>query len=143
MSRRRKEKRVTGIGGVFLRARQPEKLADWYRDHLGLTVKDQVAVFRWVSPRSEKRVGNTLWAVMAGRDRKWGPGHPTAQVNYRVQDLDRLLNQLRAEGVLVSRESSESSYGKFGWAEDPEGNRMELWEPPRRYKSSDRHVSME
>lgn len=60
MARRRKEKRVTGIGGVFLRARQPENLEDWYRDHLGLTVKDQVAVFRWVSPRSEKRVGNTL-----------------------------------------------------------------------------------
>lgn len=64
-------------------------------------------------------------------------------MNYRVQDLDRLLKQLRAEGVLVSRESSESSYGKFGWAEDPERNRMELWEPPRRYKASDRHVSTE
>jgi predicted enzyme related to lactoylglutathione lyase len=140
---RRRGRRVIGIGGIFLRSRRPEKLADWYRDHLGLSVEQQVAVFRWVSPRSGKRVGNTLWAVMAKGDRNWGPGKPTAQVNYRVANLDRLLRQLRAEGVPVSPKIEESSYGKFGWAEDPEGNRMELWQPPRRYRSSDRHVSME
>lgn len=80
---------------------------------------------------------------MAKRDRNWGPGQPTAMVNYRVSDLDRLLQQLRAEGVTVSPKVEESTYGKFGWADDPEGNRMELWEPPRRYRSSDRHVPME
>lgn len=57
---RRRGKRVTGVGGIFLRARHPGKLANWYRDHLGLSVKDQVAVFRWVSPGPDQRVGNTV-----------------------------------------------------------------------------------
>ncbi|MGC2034352.1 MAG: hypothetical protein WA761_02765 [Thermoplasmata archaeon] len=80
---------------------------------------------------------------MAERDRDSGPGHPTALVNYRVCDLDRLLVQRRAEGVVVSPKVEESKYGRFGWAEDPERNRMELWEPPRRYRSAERHVAME
>jgi predicted enzyme related to lactoylglutathione lyase len=134
---------VIGIGGIFLRARNPKKLGDWYRKHLGLAVKDEVAVFKWISPRSSKRIGNTLWAALPTRSRDWGPANPTAIVNYRVRDLDLLLAQLREEGVKVSDKVEESPYGKFGWANDPEGNRMELWEPPRRYRSSDRHVSME
>jgi len=141
--RRRKGRRVIGIGGVFLRAKNPKKLGDWYRDHLGLPVKDEVAVYRWISPRSSQRVGNTLWAALPPRGRDWGPAHPTAMVNYRVRDLTRLLAQLREEGVTVSSTIEESPYGKFGWADDPEGNRLELWEPPKRYRSPDRHVAME
>jgi predicted enzyme related to lactoylglutathione lyase len=137
---RRGAKRFTGIGEIFLRARHPGKLAIWYRDHLGLSVTDQVAVFKWVSPGPDKRLGNTVWAIMAERDRDRGPGPPTAQVNYRVPNLDGPLGQLRSEGVVVSPRIGESKYGRFGWAEDPEGNRMELWEPPPRYRSPDRHV---
>jgi predicted enzyme related to lactoylglutathione lyase len=141
--RRRPGRRVTGIGGKFLRARNPEKLADGYRVHLGISVKDHVAVFKWISPRSSKLVGHTVWAVLAEQDREWGPGHPTAQVNYRVHDLERTLAQLRKEGVTVSEKVEESDYGRFGWATDLEGNRMEPWEPPKRYRSPDRHASME
>lgn len=139
----RRERRVIGIGGVFLRARNPGKLADWYRDHLGMSIKNQVAVFKWISPRGKKSVGNTLWAALAAGDRGWGRTNSTAQVNYRVANLDRLLKLLSTEGVRVSATVDESKYGRFGWAEDPEGNRLELWEPPKKYRSPDRHVSME
>ena len=142
-SSRRKVGRVTGIGGVFLRARKPEELAAWYRDHLGLEVKDQMTIYTWISPKGGKRVGTTLWAALATGDREWGRSRPSALVNYRVANLDQLLVQLRAKGVHVSPDAEASTYGKFGWAEDPEGNRLELWEPPKRYKSSDRHVPME
>ncbi|MFI5417289.1 MAG: VOC family protein [Candidatus Lutacidiplasmatales archaeon] len=142
-SKQRKVGRVTGIGGVFLRARNPEELAAWYRDHLGLEIKDQMAVYKWISPRGRKRAGTTLWAALGAGDREWGRGRPSAEVNYRVANLDQLLTQLRAKGVRVSPDAEPSAYGKFGWAEDPEGNRLELWEPPKRFQSSDRHVPME
>ncbi|MCI4341681.1 MAG: VOC family protein [Thermoplasmata archaeon] len=141
--KQKKVGRVTGIGGVFLRARKPEELATWYRDHLGLEIKDQMVVYKWISPGRGKRIGTTLWAALAAGDREWGRSRPSAAVNYRVANLDRLLVQLRAKGVRVSRDAEASSYGKFAWAEDPEGNRLELWEPPKRYQASDRHVPME
>ena len=142
-SKRRKVGRVTGIGGVFLRARKPEALAAWYRDHLGMEIKDQMAIYDWISPKRGKRGGTTLWAALATGDRDWGRGRPSALVNYRVANLDQLLVRLRAKGVRVSPDAEASPYGKFGWAEDPEGNRLELWELPRRSQASDRHVPME
>jgi len=137
--------RATGIGGVFLKAESPVRLAGWYRKNLGLTVspQGQVATWDWRSTRNPKRVGSTLWAALGPREREWGPGHPSAQVNYRVDNLDRLLAQLRQARVKVDDRVEESSYGRFGWAYDPEGNRFELWEPPRRYRSRERHTPME
>ena len=136
-------KRVTGIGGVFLRSRNPKKLARWYRDHLGIAADSQVVTFEWISPRRGHKVGATLWAALADGDRDWGRGHPTAMVNYRVDNLHRLLAQLTAEGVAVEPRTEDSAYGRFGWVTDPDGNRLELWEPPtRRYRSPDRHVPM-
>ncbi len=131
---RSRKARVTGIGGVFLKAKAPVELAAWYRKHLGLAIdaKGRVAVWRWKSPRDSRRVGNTLWAALKEHEREWGESRPTAQVNYRVDDFDRLLTQLRRTGVEVSGRVEESSYGRFGWAVDPEGNRLELWEPPAR-----------
>ncbi len=139
----RSEARVTGIGGIFLRSKRPERLAAWYRDRLGISEKDRVAVWRWRSARDPTRVGHTLWAVLDDHDRSWGPGEPTAQVNYRVRDLDRLLAQLRKAGASVDDRVEQSKYGRFGWVTDPDGNRIELWEPPARYRSPDRHVAME
>ena len=88
-------------------------------------------------------IGNTLWAALDVSDREWGPAKASAQVNYRVNDLARMLAQLRQSGVIVSERVEESKYGRFGWAIDPEGNRLELWEPPPRYRSPERHVPME
>lgn len=144
VARNASRKRVTGIGGVFLRSRTPKKLARWYRDHLGIAAEGQVVTFEWVSPRRGHKLGATLWAALADDDRDWGRGRPSAMVNYRVDNLKRLLAQLRAEGVAVEERTEESVYGRFGWVTDPDGNRLELWEPPKsRYRSRDRHVPME
>lgn len=141
----RRRARATGIGGVFLRSRAPVRLAAWYRKHLGLTIspRGQVATWDWRSARNPRRIGSTLWAALSETDRDWGPARPGVQVNYRVDDLDRLLAQLRRAKVRVDGRVEESSYGRFGWAYDPEGNRFELWEPPSRYRSPERHSPME
>ncbi len=141
----RRRAKATGIGGVFLKARAPLKLAAWYRRHLGLGIspRGQVATWDWRSVETPRRTGSTLWAALAVNDREWGPGNPGVQVNYRVDDLDRLLNQMRRARVRVDDQVEESPYGRFGWAYDPEGNRFELWEPPSRYRSPERHVPME
>lgn len=143
--RPRRRARVVGIGGVFLKSRSPVRLAAWYRKNLGLEISagGQVATWDWRSIRDSRRVGSTLWAALGAEDRDWGSGRRTAQVNYRVDDLDRLLTQLRRAGVRVDDRIEESSYGRFGWAFDPEGNRFELWEPPQRYRSPERHTPME
>ena len=142
---RRRRGRVTGIGGVFLKSRSPVKLADWYRKNMGLeiTTGGQFLTWDWRSARAPRRVGSTVWAVMGPRDREWGVGRPSAELNYRVEDLDLLLSQLRRTGVKVAEQIDDSSFGRFAWAYDPEGNRLELWEPPRRSRSSKDHSPME
>ena len=122
-------KRVTGIGGVFFKARDPEKLKEWYRTHLGIESESWGAVFHWRDdPRSDD--GSTAWSVFTQETKYLGPGQQTFMINYRVDDLDSLLTQLRAEGVEVDEKTDVSEFGKMGWAVDPEGNRIELWEPP-------------
>ena len=138
------KKRVTGIGGVFLRSKEPKRLARWYRERLGMEIEDQVLVYEWLSPKPGHRAGATVWAALPSNDRDWGRGHPTAMVNYRVEDLDRLLAQLREEGVEVDGKTEESEYGRFGWVTDPDGNRIELSEPPSaRSRSGAGRVAME
>jgi hypothetical protein len=141
---RRRRGRVIGIGGVFLKSRSPVKLAAWYRKNMGLEITPggQFLVWDWRSTRAPRRVGSTVWAVMGPKDREWGAGRPSAELNYRVEDLDLLLTQLRRTGARVSDRIDESSIGRFGWACDPEGNRFELWEPPRRSRSAKDHRPM-
>jgi predicted enzyme related to lactoylglutathione lyase len=115
--------RVTGIGGVFLRAREPKALADWYEKRLGVPVQDgeSYAIFR------ESR--NTVWSPFA-EDTDYWPADKQGMVNFTVANLDAMLGQLRAAGVEVEERVEElEGIGRFGWAIDPEGNRFELWEP--------------
>ncbi len=129
-------KRVTGIGGVFIKAKHPQALRAWYRDHLGIEV--QVwggAVFKWQNPDRPDRPepeGSTVWSVFdaAAEPDYFAPSQAGFMVNYRVDDLDALLSALRAEGCDVDAKTDTSEFGKFGWVMDPEGNRVELWEPP-------------
>ena len=121
--------RVTGLGGIFFKARDPQALSAWYRQHLGLDIGDWGgAIFSWGGPGSA--VGSTLWSPFAADTRYMEPSHAPFMVNFRVADLDGLLQALRDEGceVMAQRESSE--YGEFGWVMDPEGNKVELWQPP-------------
>lgn len=117
--------RVTGIGGIFFKARDPQALGAWYAQHLGLELGwDTGAVLRWEGP------GSTVWSAFKANTEYFGPGGAAFMVNFRVADLDRMLAQLRAAGVWVDEKTDESEFGKFGWCMDPEGNRVELWQPP-------------
>lgn len=137
-------KRVVGIGGIFLRSKEPKRLAKWYREHLGMAIDNQVVTYEWLSPRADHRLGATVWAALPNDDRDWGRGHPTAMVNYRVENLDQVLAELKEEGVDVDGQTEESEYGRFGWVTDPDGNRVELWEPPKSsYRSSEARIAME
>ena len=123
--------RVTGIGGVFFKARDPEALAEWYRQHLGLEVEEWGGVaFRWVTPDNPSGTGTTVWSPFAADTDYFAPSAASFMVNYRVADLHALLAQLRAEGCAVDDKVEESEQGAFGWVMDPEGNRLELWQPP-------------
>jgi len=124
-------KRVTGIGGIFFQARDPVALRDWYRKHLGIDVQDWGgAAFTWTDDAGNPTGGMTIWSVGAAGSDHFAPGTSTFMVNYRVDDLAALLAALREEGCNVIEKTDDSAYGKFGWVMDPEGNKVELWEPP-------------
>lgn len=117
--------RVTGIGGVFFKARDREALIAWYREHLGMDPSDHGSVaFRWGGEN-----GTTVWSPFAHDTDYFNPSTAPFMINYRVDDLDGLLAKLRAAGVSVDDKVEEYEYGRFGWIMDPEGNRLELWEP--------------
>lgn len=119
--------RATGIGGVFFRSNDPEALRDWYTEHLGLQPSDDgVVVIQW----GVDHAGSTVWAPFPADTGYFGERSQQSMVNYRVDDLDALLAQLRAAGVPVDEQVHEmEGLGRFGWATDPDGNRFELWEP--------------
>lgn len=123
-------KRVTGIGGIFIKARDPDALRAWYRDHLGLDVSEWGGVaFRW-NADNPAAVGTTIWSLFKQESDYFAPSAAPFMVNYRVDDLHALLAALREEGCNVDEKVDESEYGKFGWVVDPEGNKIELWQPP-------------
>lgn len=120
-------RRVTGIGGVFFKVRNPGALRAWYREHLGIESEEWGAVFHWREDAAPDRRACTVWAPFsASSDYFPGP----VMVNYRVEDLDAVVAALRREGVQVDDRVEEGEFGRFAWATDPEGNRLELWEPP-------------
>jgi predicted enzyme related to lactoylglutathione lyase len=124
-------KRVTGIGGVFFKAKDPKALGEWYRQHLGMDVEDWGGViFKWVAPENPGGIGSTIWSPFAEDTSYFSPSQASFMINFRVEDVDALLALLRSEGCDVDAKVEESEYGKFGWVMDPEGNRIELWQPP-------------
>jgi len=125
--------RVTGIGGVFLKSKDPDALRAWYRDHLGVAVEPYGgATFLWKDDQrgeGEEVEGSTTWSVFDDASDYFDPSPARFMINYRVTSLDRMLEQLRAAGATVDDRIQEMEYGRFGWAMDPDGNRFELWEP--------------
>jgi len=115
--------RISGIGGIFFRARDAERLRAWYRDNLGIELDPSYggASFTWREP------GCTIWSVFAD-DSRYFPG--AYMLNYRVRDLTAMLAQLRSAGAQVDDRIEDSPEGRFGWATEPEGNRFELWQHP-------------
>jgi len=123
--------KVTGIGGVFFKAKDAEGLRAWYRERLGIAPEADhpSTMFRWRHHDAPEREGATVWSVFDGESEYFGPRQQPYMINYRVDDMEALLAGLEAAGVeIAGREDHE--YGRFAWIVDPEGNRVELWEPP-------------
>ena len=124
-------KRVTGIGGIFFKAKDPAALGAWYKKHLGIDVQDWGgAAFRWTDDDGKPKAGTTIWSVGSADGDMYAPSKSSFMINYRVADLQALLLALRSEGCNVLEKTDDSEYGKFGWVMDPEGNKVELWQPP-------------
>jgi predicted enzyme related to lactoylglutathione lyase len=122
--------KVTGIGGVFFKSTGDRAaLAAWYQQHLGMALSDfGGAILRWPDDKADDK-GVTVWHV-AGKESKWfSPSTSSFMINYRVDDLAGLLEQLRAGGVAILQGPESHENGKFAWIMDPDGNKIELWEP--------------
>lgn len=124
-------KRVTGIGGIFFQAKDPAALRDWYKKHLGIDVQAWGGTaFSWADSDGNPMKGTTVWSIGAADSDHFAPSTASFMINYRVEDLATLLAALREEGCNVLDKNDDSEYGKFGWVVDPEGNKVELWQPP-------------
>jgi predicted enzyme related to lactoylglutathione lyase len=124
-------KRVTGIGGVFFKAKDAPALRAWYRRHLGIDVQDWGGTaFTWTDGAGKPVAGTTVWSIGSAQSDNFAPSTATFMVNYRVEDLHALVKVLREEGCNVLEKVDDSEYGKFAWVIDPEGNKVELWQPP-------------
>ena len=126
-------KRVVGIGGLFIKSKNPDALRAWYRDHLGFDVNPWGGVV--FTPSTELgplESQKTAWSLFAEDSTYFAPSTQSFMINYRVDDLHALLAQLKEEGCDVDNKVDESDFGKFGWVMDPEGNRVELWETPKK-----------
>lgn len=124
-------KRVTGIGGIFFKAKDAPALREWYQRHLGVDVQPWGgAAFSWADSNGTPTAGTTIWSVAPDTSNQFAPGTATFMVNYRVDDVHALVAALKAEGCNVLDKVDESEFGKFAWVIDPEGNKVELWQPP-------------
>ena len=130
-------KRVTGIGGLFFRGKDPKALTEWYAKHLGITAlghspwgpDDDAPLFEWRDKDDPEKLGYSVFSVFGEDATEFGPDAPSFVFNFRVDDLEGLLEQLRKEGVEIATEIMDYPYGRFAHIVDMEGNRIELWEP--------------
>lgn len=123
-------RRVTGIGGVFFKSHDPARVLEWYRTHLGIESGDWGGfAFQWREQDQPNATGYTVWGVFPDTTTYFSPSEQQFLVNFRVQDLVSLIAALREEGVAVVGEIEQHPNGKFAWILDPEGRKVELWEP--------------
>ncbi len=123
------KKRVTGLGGVFFKVRDLKAIKEWYEKHLHIDAGDYGAMFHWRHKDQPDKIGTTVWSPFPQDTTYYQPSKKEFMFNYRVENLEELLIKLREEGVEIVGEMEEYPYGKFGWIMDPEGNKIELWEP--------------
>ena len=121
------KKRVTGLGGFFFKSENPDAAKNWYKEHLGLDTDQYGCTFWWKD--KEGNDCSTQWSPMDEKTEYFQPSQKQFMINFRVENLEDLLAALKEEGVTIVGEPEEYNYGKFGWILDPEGNKIELWEP--------------
>jgi predicted enzyme related to lactoylglutathione lyase len=132
--------RITGIGGVFFKSKSDHKqLAAWYARHLGLRLEEWGgAILKWPEDKAEDR-GVTVWHVAEKNSEWFSPSESSFMINYRVDDLDELLTQLRRDGVPIVKGPESDENGRFAWLLDPDGNKIELWQPMVRDEKNKQH----
>ena len=122
-------KKVTGIGGIFFKCKDPEKIREWYKTHLGLNTNQYGAVFEWKQATDSDKKGFTQWSPFSETTKYFEPSEKDFMMNFRVANLEKLIEQLKKDGVTVTDNIEEYEYGKFVHIIDIEGNKIELWEP--------------
>lgn len=124
-------KRVTGLGGVFFKTKDPKKMKEWYATHLGMKGDEYGFSFQWkeLGKEDAKEPAVTAWSPFDEKTKYFEPSEKPYMFNYRVENLVELLRVLKEEGVQIVGQVQEYPYGKFGWIMDPDGNKIELWEP--------------
>ena len=122
---------VTGIGGVFFKVKDPKGMTAWYRTNLGIQSKGGYADFTWREKDHPDQTGHTTWRIFPANTKYFGGSSSSWMINYRVANLDRMLEQLRKNGVKIEK-VEDHDYGRWAWIMDPEGHRVELWEPGKK-----------
>lgn len=122
-------KRATGIGGIFFKCKDPKKMREWYHTNLGLNTNPYGAVFEWHQGADSTKKGFTQWSPFGEKSKYFEPSTKDYMINYRVEDLEALVGELKASGVTVVDTIQTADYGKFVHIMDPEGNKIELWQP--------------
>jgi predicted enzyme related to lactoylglutathione lyase len=122
-------KRVTGIGGIFFKCKDPKQMREWYKTHLGLNTNKYGTVFEWRQGADSSQKGFTQWSPFSSTTKYFEPSTRDFMINYRVENLESLVNTLRSEGVVIQDTIQSVEYGKFVHIMDVEGNKIELWEP--------------
>ena len=122
-------KRVTGIGGIFFKCKDPKKVREWYKLHLGLNTNQYGAVFEWRQGADTAKKGFTQWSPFSETTKYFAPSAREFMINYRVDNLEALVEQFKKEGVVLTDTIQTVEYGKFVHILDIEGNKVELWEP--------------
>ena len=127
-------KRVIGIGGIFFKSEKPDELRDWYKQHLGINIEQfGGSVFPWQKVAEDYPTAYTVWSPFDAKTDYMNPSTNEFMMNFVVDDLDALLATLKDEGIeMVGDPMDDKNFGKFGWVMDPEGRKIELWEPPRK-----------
>ena len=124
-----KMKRVTSIGGIFFKCKDPKQMREWYKTHLGLNTNQYGTVFEWRQANDSTKKGFTQWSPFAEKTKYFEPSTKDFMINYRVENLVALVDELKKEGVTIADTIESASYGKFVHIMDIEGNKIELWEP--------------
>lgn len=122
-------KKVTGIGGIFFKCQDPAKMNEWYKTHLGMETSQYGTSFEWRHADDPSKTGTTQWSAFAGDTKYFDPSPKDFMINYRVENLEALVAELQEQGATILDTIETYDYGKFVHILDPEGNKIELWEP--------------
>jgi len=121
--------RILGVGGIFFKSANPQQAREWYGKHLGLVSKGGSAMMPWREKDNPDKEHVTVWTVFPGNTKYFEPSQASFMVNYIVDDMDALLERLQKEGVKIDPKRQDEAYGRFAWIYDPDGNKIELWQP--------------